>query len=247
MSVYCLYCIFSESKACLPDSHIRGVRGRLVYNLFKNGLGAAVSKLETPPSTKTQNLKVFSDVIAEYHNHQTVIPLRFGWITRDEDQIRSALHNNGKMLCNRLKSLSGCSEMGIRILGQVPPTASKAIFEKKRTKTGKDFLMARKAFYDLTKHVPIEIENKIEMLKKELSETYTEYRFENNGIQMSGPNRGSENRLLVSLFFLVPNTFTEKFCSIYRQFLFEENIRALLSGPWPVFNFVSDIGDLCKL
>ncbi len=248
MSAHLVYCVFSESGDRPRNSGLRGVEGARVYDLFAGGLGAAVSKLETSPPQEIRNLKDYADVVMEYHKHQTVIPMRFGRTAKEEKEILAALRTRETTLQDRLKALDGCSEMGMRILAQAPRESSMAHPDGKtvRPETGKDFLMARKAFYDRVERVPIQVEEKIETLKRNLAGTYKEYRVEHAGLQTPEPTRDdstADNGILVSLFFLVPNSSIEKFRSICRQIRFEPDVKTLLSGPWPAFNFVSEIDD----
>ncbi len=247
MSVHLAYCVFSERGNRPSNSGIRGVDDAPVYDLFAGGVGAAVSKFETPPSQEIRNLKAYADVVMEYHRHQTVIPMRFGRTVKEKDDILAALRDGGTLFLDRLKAMDGCSEMSIRILAQAcrEPWEENPPKKPVRPMNGKDFLMARKEYYDRTERIPAEVEEKIESLKRKLAATCKEYRFEHAGLRRTGENRNygtPENCILASLFFLVPNDCIEKFRRIYRSDSSESCIKTLLSGPWPAYNFVSEIG-----
>ena len=70
-------------------------------------------------------------------------------------------------------------------------------------------------------------------IAKRLSSCYTELRRE--------VSRSSEGRLM-SLYFLTPRDYVERFRNRARQLFLDAGARALLTGPWPPYSFACDEG-----
>src|SRR5205085_5385143 len=57
---------------------------------------------------------------------RVVLPARFGTTFQDEAKLRAALNAHERDLAAGLKRLSGCVELGVRVLWEQPPAAGAA-------------------------------------------------------------------------------------------------------------------------
>jgi hypothetical protein len=147
---------------------------------------------------------------------------------------------------------------------QNPCPPSRAFKRGGRSKSkmlGRDYLTSRKAHYEQKDKLGKEIETLTEQYRKAFSGLYVKFKAEHpaaGNLQSSilprsisavaeplcGFNR-SVNRQsqtpnpLVSLYFLVPRQSVERFRQVFRHICRGQNVKLLMSGPWPPYNFVT--------
>jgi glycosyltransferase involved in cell wall biosynthesis len=114
--VYLLYCIFYSSEL-QRQSTLTGVGDQPVFPVAINGICAAVSKIDDAHLTPdVPRIMAYKKVIESFHNHRTVIPMRYGCVLRERPQVIQLLKRNARQYESLLKELDGCVEMGIRLI-----------------------------------------------------------------------------------------------------------------------------------
>jgi hypothetical protein len=234
---YMVYCVFSDSQ--LPGRETGpGVGGHPVFLLSKNGLGAAYSDL--PPADFTPDLPrimSYQKIVESLNREHTVIPMRYGCKFEQESEIVQFLEKHHRQYNALLGDLAGHLEMGIRILreneegqrreddfpasvgldGISPPSDS-----------GRAYLSKRKEYFDREKRLSRENMKLAEKVREEFAGLFTKWKAEASGSPLP----------LLSLYFLVPRGSVEPFRKAFRRLRSEEDLKMLLSGPWPPYNFV---------
>jgi hypothetical protein len=244
LSRFLLYCVFVDRGGDdAGDEGLKGVQGAQVFVLRASGIAAAVSRASAATSAGVENLLEYSKAIRACHRKRTVIPMRFGSFFESESQLLNALESRAALYRARLKALDGCSEMGIRVMAPAARDGNEDVEGPARSKSGKAFLMGRKAFYESRESIPSKTAERIERIKETLAGAYREIRCERKFVETEPRGGVSERLVLVSLFFLVPDAMTEKFRSLCGDIDFPPPVKTLVSGPWPPFNFVSDESD----
>lgn len=234
---YMVYCIFSDSQPPGRETGL-GVGGQPVFLLSKNGLGAACSDLH--PSDFTPDLPrilSYQKIVESLNREHTVIPMRYGCKFEQESEIVQFLEKHHRQYNALLGELAGHLEMGIRILrekegGQgwadgipasvglddIPPPSD----------PGRAYLSKRKEYFDREKRLSRENAISTEKFREEFAGLFTKWKAETSVSALP----------LISLYFLVPRESVEPFRKVFRRLRSKKDLKILLSGPWPPYNFV---------
>jgi len=247
--MYLLYCILlNDATGTNTQMKIPGIDGKAVHEICCNGIAGVVSVLDTVPDTKVKTLLAYNDVIAAYHQHRTVIPLRFGAFFKERSHMMTALKNNEKIYLMKLEKLHGCTEMCIRFIAPFPRVGRVEKKEMKGTctkRSGTDFLMQRKKIYEQHNLLPPELHQLSARILTHLDGIYREYKQEVPSREKAADTLpGHENERLVSLFFLISKEQLALFRSRFTELRKDLSIKTVMSGPWPPFTFVDTESDL---
>lgn len=275
---YLLYCIFSNPNNQISNT-LTGVDGQPVVLVENNGISAAVSgTAHSSLEPDVERILAYKSVIESFHRDRTLIPMRYGCLLKDKEQIVRLLAKNQTRYEALLKKLDNCVEMGIRLLidesgfplhtNRQPAAPMNRDFRCTSTGTsGRAYLAARKIHYGREDKFSREIDAIINQYREGFAGLYvdfkTEYTFTGNSqgcnfsllkkhhnyqalsIKPTSPrwhklrrlNRRSRNGFL-SIYFLVPRQSVARFRSRFRNLFSGRNVKHLLSGPWPPYNFV---------
>lgn len=243
-SGYLLYCIY-HSNGAAPVEALTGVQGQAVETVSANGLCAAVTGLTgAVPPAQTEELKRYGQVVAACHQAHTTIPMRYGSIFRDKPQIAAHLEEKGRTYQALLLHLMDSEEMGIRLLlpeAQLPsfprggdtgkpsdtsPAARPSPF------SGKAYLARQKEHYGLADAFVHGAEKVLFQWRELFKGLYVDCRWE-------PPARGVPQKApLFSVYFLVRRKQLAEFKKAFVRTSQQRPEKALLSGPWPPYNFV---------
>ncbi len=247
----------------MADS-LTGVDDRPVVQVSNNGLVAAVSRIVREDIKSDVSLiMAYKKVIDSFHRERTVIPMRYGCLLKEKKQVAQLLEKNRMQYETLLKKLNGCVEMGIRVLivdcrlpikdlnnnNSAPGTrhaaspmnrdfryAPTSNQQPATSTSGRTYLTSRKAHYEQEDKLGKEIETLTEQYRKAFSGLYVKFKAEHpatGNLQSQTPNP------LVSLYFLVPRQSVEPFRRVFRHICRGQNVKLLMSGPWPPYNFVT--------
>lgn len=237
---YLLYGIMKEPVATEIYGNLTGVKGKPVIFVAAHGLCAAVSELDVeegaPPVAE---LLAYAKVVEAIHCRRAVVPMRYGCFLNGIPAIRDVLKERQGQYVTLLAELSGCVEMGIRILlpekecEHIPPEAT-SLPNGKSTLDGRSYLAQRKIHYQMQAETSKGCQAFIDRYIEAFSGLYARCRTETdtkNGV------------FILSLYFLTPGSAVIRFREIFENMMAQGNDEAMLSGPWPPYNFVTtDIG-----
>lgn len=193
------------------------------------GLGAVLScnrqASEAVPSIEA--LRNYERAVEAAHLSHTVIPIRYGCRFGSETSVLRLLEEHRHEYDRLLDRLCGKTEMTIRLLfppsppTQVAPSAG----------TGKAYLDSLCRRFHGQQVFSEQETQAIAQWTGLLREWYVESKQE-----LTAERQGR----LVALYFLVERPSVERFRLVARSFSLVDGIKALLSGPWPPYNFVAD-------
>lgn len=246
---YLLYCLFAgQSPPPLPA--LPGVGGGEVEVVGLGDMGAAVSWMDAPsPAPPVADLLDYGKVVEAFHEQRTVIPLRYGCLCRDRNQVATLLEAGRGRFVPLLAELAGCVEMGIRALlpreaeaqygsrpKDPPSRAQCASRAKASAHPGSAYLSARLG----------ERQPEARAVRKE-DDLPARCRSALDGLFVrsicEGPVKeqgaGGDHHALLSLYFLVPRPKVSAFREAFAAFSQQESAKMMLSGPWPPYNFAA--------
>lgn len=223
---YLLYAITKDPV--VKGDPLTGVKGREISFVTGHGLCAAVSEISiedgAPPVAE---LLVYSRVVEALHRRQAVIPMRYGCFLKGIPVIRDALKERQRQYHALLEKLEGHIEMGIRLLlseaEDPPPQAVPPV-------NGRNYLSRQRAHYRMREETSRHHQMLLDRTIQTFSGLYARQRTE------TAVKNGS---VILSLYFLVPENKVNLFRETFRRVAEEGEAQALISGPWPPYNFVS--------
>lgn len=207
---------------------ITGVKGGVVSFVESGGLCAAVSEtpfLEGAPTVP--DLMAYARVVEALHRRKAVIPIRYGYFLDGIPELRRILQEKAGPYETLLQELEGRVEMGIRVL--LPDRANKQP-EGPTPVTGHDYLAARRAHYGASEEVSRQGKMLMDRYNQAFAGLYSKSR-------MEADERGG--RAIVSLYYLIPQSAVGPFRETFARKAQAEGAKALVSGPWPPYNFVT--------
>ncbi|MCK9376307.1 MAG: GvpL/GvpF family gas vesicle protein [Syntrophobacterales bacterium] len=232
-----LYCIGRRGEAVEPEPP-PGVGRQPVFLITRGDLSAAVSRTEAVSQTPDlSDVRAHGRVVAFFHRQRTVIPMRYGCLLEDESRVARVLEDQGPAYDALLQELSGCVEMGIRIV--VPekspePEISRCLepapeVTSRAALSGAAYLLNRRAHYAA-------VDGGTEVQQRLAEQCLTHF----TKLFVKSKIEGPVSHLpLLSLYFLVPASLVESFKQAFRRLGCLREARLLLSGPWPPYNFVT--------
>ena len=195
---------------------------------------AAISAVDAPHTIPDIGcVSAYAAVVEALHARQTVLPLRYGCVARDEDQVSTLLLAHQQEYGDALRELEGCVEMGVRVL--VPPEPEPLPLPEIVEKTGlsgQAYLGLRGAHYRREE-------------ERVRAWTQTAQRLRDTlGVHArrttTGMGEGVDRRP-ASLCFLLDRTQLAAFRREFRRLESATPTRLMLSGPWPPYSFVCDL------
>ncbi len=222
-----------------------GIQGQSVETISDQGLCALVSALTgAMPEADIEELKSYGQVVAACHQTHVTIPMRFGSIFRDKPEIAAHLAEQGNTYKALLQHLTDCEEIGIRLLvPESPPPLSpvrKTVREQedksdttpKSSCSGKAYLTRKKERYDLTDDFMRRAEKALSQWQDLFKGLYMDCCWERPQAV------GSRKTPILSAYFLVRRQQIADFKKAFVRISRDRPEKALLSGPWPPYNFV---------
>ncbi len=239
---YLLYCIF-EKPHHLILSIPTPTEGPQLRVLEKQGLSSVFS--EVPDAAAVSDVARLMDyhrVIESFFEQVTVVPFRFGTLLDSLADIERLQDTRAEHYRKILQKLDGCAEMGIRAIMDENKTSSgqrsgSSGFPPPGAPTsGKLYLTKRKALYTAETLLAEKNERTTEQFCHAFAGLFKDFRSEIS--RPVTPRGGSAGGVLLSVYFLVPKAFLDRFRKAFTGISSNGSSKLLLSGPWPPYNFV---------
>ena len=241
---FLLYCIVSCSDHQPVESFV-GVDGQPVSLIVRNRIAAAVSTIEDAVERipEISQILAYEKVNETFHRDHPIIPMRYGCLFDDEQQIARILEERGDEYRSLLEEIGDNVEMGIRVLmpssarneNSKTPDLQAANGKPKAPSSGRDFIAALKVKHALGERVTQEMAEVVKQCQVTFSGLFVKFKEES-------PNRPAQQQPefqdIYSLYFLVPRDAVAPFRIAFKDLCSGEANKFLLSGPWPPYNFV---------
>lgn len=225
--------VFAESgehaRGHSPPGLPPGVCGAPVRLIDEGVLGAAISWIE--PSDLTPNFAralSYAKVVEALHADRVVLPMRYGCLFGQEDQVVELLRVHGEEYAALLRGLDGCVEMGVRVLVERAEGRAR-VAEVPSHPPGRSYLAGRTAVYAEKDRRAHEEGRVVERCREAFAGLFVKFRAEYSSAR--APD--------VALYFLVKRGAVDSFRQAFGRISRAESARLLLSGPWPAYNFAA--------
>ena len=242
---YLVYGIL-RNDACARSNPIAGIDGGPIHLVSHGGIAAACSQVRDPiPVPDASRAMAYARVVDALHGTCTVLPMRYGRLFQDREQIAQFLQRQSIGLNASLEGVDGCEEMGVRALlrAPAPPLAAGggAVNDRLRLDRGAqnlstapacgaDYLTSRKAVYA-----------ERDRSREEAPEVADAILHSLDGLFLRSQTERSPagDKALLSLCFLIRRDGVRAFRQAFQQLRAQSDRALLLSGPWPPYTFVS--------
>ncbi len=185
-----------------------------------DGLTAVVTRREEV-SQDVESVLDFGKIVANIHQHTTIIPIRYGSLLPDETAVVQHLTEKALFYRQRLEELDGCEEMGIRLPMATPEPDPQPL---KKPSSGHEYLTLLKRKYAATEQA----EQEAAALDIALKGLFR---------KRSGEAGLFANQPMYLVSYLVHRTQSNAFRAKAEE-LFETGAhKCIISGPWPPYNF----------
>lgn len=222
-------------------AEIKGINGSELFAFSYNGLTAVLDETSREKaSATTANALAYAKVIDELFRYDTVLPLRYGTLMDSEGSVVALLKKYGATFKQNLQRLANKEEFSLKVLWDYEKGSNK-IRQQMET--------------DETNTQPLFPGNSA--TKEYLLQKVKEHRFENSLLEHAEQLIG-EISLLVEQFspvhhfkkmvsktmvldavFLLEEGQKEEFSQAISQLKNQqEDLRFLLTGPWPPYSFI---------
>jgi hypothetical protein len=261
---YLLYGIVKEPA--VVGASMTGMKGQAVSFVAGHGLCAAVSETDVekgaPPVAE---LLAYAQVVEALHHRQAVVPMRYGCFLNGIPAIQAVLKERRRQYETLLAELAGHVEMGIRILlpekecenispaGTTLPEAEPSLCSEALSMTGSEkenpaleattaqpkeepaingraYLVLRKVHYQMQEETSQGRQALIDRYIQAFSGLYARHRIETDM---------KNGDVILSIYFLTPKSDVNRFRETFGNMLEKGNDEAMISGPWPPYNFVT--------
>jgi hypothetical protein len=172
-------------------------------------------------------LLVYGNVVEELFRIQTIIPMRFGCFLEGFPAVQCMLEEKKCQYDTLLQELDGCVEMGIRIL---LPKRDLETQQEMQNIDGGQYLARRRDHYMMQKETSGYQQVLLDRCIQVFSELHCKHLTETT------MKNGST---IVSVYFLISKSMTSRFRETFHRLVENEETKALMSGPWPPYNFVT--------
>ena len=183
------------------------------------GLAALVKVTHTELSRESTAVMEYGDQIMRIHQKTTLIPVRYGSLLADEQEVIKHLKDHASHYHALLAKLVDCEEFGIRIMLMDNDNTAVAA-----QTSGQAYLLARKNVYS----VPEWATQQETLINHTLAGLYRER-------QTALSVFNGQRSYLLS--YLVPRATLMRFKMDYANLAASMGTHVTLSGPWPPYNF----------
>lgn len=178
-----------------------------------------------------ENVWRHEQVVEVIMRRHAVLPARFGTLFRDDAGLDAALLRNCRPLLAGLERVSGCVELGLRVLWEPGAAAGP---EQPADGSGRAYMAARLA----EERARREQRRRAEVIADELHKPLAALATECATRVLARPE------VLLSAAYLVRNEIAQAFReSVQRLGDARPDLRLLCTGPWPPYHFVPPLLD----
>jgi hypothetical protein len=236
-----IYCITESNQSRTFGSLGMGNRGDELYAVCFNDLAAIVSNsLIINYSISRENLLVHEKAIEEIMREHTVLPVRFGTIAQDDEQVKKILEKKYEEFKDLLNMLKDKKELGLKAIFK--EGIYKDILEKyaniKALKEKLEELPLAKTYYqrmEIGKMVESALQKEKEIYKEDILSTLSPLAVE---VKI---NSNYGETMIINAAFLVENNkeaeFDQRIQELDKEYA--DLIKFKYIGTLPPFNFVN--------
>jgi len=233
-----VYAILKSSHQLREDSTFYGLKDHLVEIIRHEAVAAAITRHgERSIPTTPPNVLAHERVVERFMADGPVLPARFGTCFPDDAALLATLALRGAELQALLKRVSGCVELGVRVLRhpkQEPPPAGAVATDQQDVSeapgSGRCYMLAR-----------LHEERLREQRQQEGRKLAEELHGPLSAASRAATCRTQVNdELLLSGAYLVGTHDVEQFRAEVQTLAAQHpDLRVLCTGPWPPYHFVS--------
>lgn len=224
-------CRASDAHPLLRAAGAIGILGDALQPIPSGHVAAIVSRWTEPLRADLGLFRAFERTVERLHQAGAVLPARFGSVLRDPADIERFLAAREEHVASLLDRIEGCDEWSVRAmpLGTRLASQDSVALQPPPPLSGADYLRRRKEQFTEADGVPPELTALCRTLLRPLLDLARLTRLE-------GPR---DSMPFLTVHCLVPRDDESEFHRLFAQVSAQGDRRLLLTGPWPVYSFVT--------
>ena len=227
-----------DSNSKISDS-INGLEGIGIYNIPYRDIGIVVSEGEQIQDITREHILKHEEAVEKLMESFTVLPVSFLTLFKKEDDVLLMMQEYYSDFRENLDRLRNKVESGIKIIWPGETIKNRIIEASKKLNAnvaiadntpGKSFAMQKLEKYKIDKEFAEEADRCIALLDDFFSRFVTEKKLE----------KLRSDNLLLNAYYLVEKEKQGDFKEAFQRTRSTPgDLKFLLSGPWPPYNFIS--------
>jgi hypothetical protein len=210
-----VYALTSEPAGRVP---LRGVAREGLRAIRVGPISAIVGEVAKPPAASEPNLRRYATLIARVAaTRPAVLPVRFGTLMEDEDELASVLRSRQQVIRTQLAHVRGRVQMTVRIVTAPPVAVSRGRRDASRS-GGAAYLNAR-AKEQRADSIP-----EFAPLHAAVGRWVKDERVERHG-------------KVATVYHLIAAAAASRYADALERAAVENGVQGFVSGPWPPYAF----------
>ena len=193
----------------------RGLSGERLRVVRVGAVAAVVGDVARLPAPTEAKLRAYSTLLAALSmTHQSVLPVRFGTVMQDAEELETILRARQRTIKSQLARVRGRVQMTVRIVTQGDSEQG----ARTRVSSGSEYLATRAREYSASA-IP-----GFAPLDRAVARWVKDARVERRGT-------------VATVYHLIPRTAAGRYAAAIEAAAAAEGVRMLVSGPWPAYAF----------
>jgi len=195
----------------------RGLSGERLRVVRVGAVAAVVGDVARLPAPTEAKLRAYTTLLAALAiTHQSVLPVRFGTVMQDDEELETILRARQKTLKSQLARVRGRVQMTVRMVTE--GAGGRGLGEGTRVSSGSEYLASRareQRASDLPGFAPLD---------RAVARWVRDARVERRGT-------------VATVYHLIPRAAAGRYAAAIEAAAAAEGVRLLVSGPWPPHAF----------
>ena len=190
-----------------------------LHEVCAGGLRALVEPVDGPLTADLEELVRYEETVEVVMQRHTILPMRFGSIAGDENEVRELLRTRAREFHSALARLEGSVEFGVQASAAAQDAADVG------AGAGASYMLARMAEHQCRQELRAWLEDELEPVTRE-------------GVYRVTPITGPYS---ISAAYLVDREREEEFQRLLAELSATPDRHLSWSGPWPPYTFVEGL------
>lgn len=237
--IKCVYAVLDSNQKL--DLGLKGLDGSSVHSLAYRDISAAVSDIEKERlEVSKEYALVYERIVENLMARYALLPMRFGTLVKDDKDVIAILEKYYDDFVTNLRRVRGKFEYGLKVLWDVEEASlkiksineiedSKGFDQLKGNSPYKKYLLEKLKEHKFEEALMKKAQEIIEDIHRPLKKLSSLSKFK----------KMATKRIILDAAYLVEKEKKEAFIQRFKELKERrQDLKFLLTGPWPPYNFI---------